>query len=448
MNVKPPRGVISSTVLEGDSGKGNDDLAFAKRLGFQPDDFEDLPTLDPKLLAESQPLPPLPNALPVSKPPKRMTAEEAEEKLRFDAMKAAPPSTGKVLTNISPDIMPAKFYVNRTGAAAQLEDIEDSGQKGARLDNLSGSLPYRNLPAFKHGIYLREPTVVDIAALSTALNSQSSTALFDTLGDFVNVPYRRLTNADHMQCLYYMLIKFYPIQRIPVTWDSSLYGVTTKSTAHEFYVTEHFFAMDPERWDAYEQQGFTLPRVYDLEAVEAASQIKDGLALLEIVQWLDPFHPVIAPYVKKAVERKSAHPRLQGRIDFLADKPARFKAEIDGFKEACGKYGISEELRLTAKVDSLTIGQALEHIYSYNNLSPEQEAEFTRLSKLTDLTPDELDITRKHEALAALEERTAEQEAEMAGLEGQLPNPYARTFEPVEEGVSLVRDLWRFFPLV
>jgi hypothetical protein len=464
------RGVVSSEVLDEETQQANADLEFAKAFGFTAEGFEDLPGDQAKQgvnlnkldgLLNAKPLDPEPNMLPVYKPPQQtqttapktekpkpaLTAEEAEERLRLRELRAVK-STGPTLTNMREQLTAPRFIVNRVGQAAQHHDIDDVNFKGERIDNICGSLPYRNNPAFKNGVFLREPTVVDIAALSTALASRSTSALFDVLGTFVNVPYRQLTNADHIQILYYMLIKFYPAQRVPVTWDSRLYGVTTQTQAHEFYVTEQFFGMDAETWARYETQGFTLPRVYDVEAVEAAEGMKNGMALLELAQWFDPAHPKIAPYVNKAIENNSAHPRLQGRIDFLADQPARFKAEIDEFKAACGEYGVTEKIKVTAKVEGCTIGKALEYLYGFDSLKPHQEAEFTRLTKLTELTPEEEEIERKYLLLSDLEDRTPEQEEEFKALEAQQPKPYDRAFEPVEEEVSLARSLWLFFPLV
>lgn len=442
---RAPRGVTSTRIITPQNDSKADDLQFAKNLGFQPTEFVDLPGLDTTVE-----LPPVvkPPAIPTPKSKQKPNSDTPSDEDVKEILKNFP-KPNKVLTNVSEAIMPATFYIKREGEFTYHEESDDSDAAGMRLDNVSGVLPYLGSPEFRCGIYVKEPTIKDAAAISQAINGQSMSALFDALSKLVNVPYRRLTHADHLQIMYYLLINSYPAQRIPVTWDSALYGVESKNQAFKFNITEHLFSMNADDWRKFQAKGFTLPRVYDIENVETVSKVEDGLYMLDIAQFLDPYHPLIQPYVRKAAENKSTSPRLQGRIDFLAEKPARFKYEVEEFKSAIGDFGVTESLPLTADVSKITIGEALDYLSGLNTHSKEQAAEYDRLQNMAKLTPDDdAKYARYSELNNADGELTQEQQEELKTLADNLPNPLTKSFTPVEEGVSLVRDLWRFFPFL
>jgi hypothetical protein len=442
---KGVRGISSQVLEPTDTSGPAADMTFATNLGFNPVEVVDLP--EPQ-----SDLPPIAKApTPIS----RFEEDKAEEKRDIAAiMKNFPaPDPTKVITNVTDDIAPPKFYISRVGKFPYHEECEDEvnplSDESQRLDNVSGVLPYLGQKPFEKGIYITEPTIPVGAAISSAVSAQSLTALIDALSKTVNVPYRRLTTADHLQIMYFHLINSYPAQRMPVSWDSGLYGVTSHNKAYEFKITETLFTMDPEQWKYYSDLGFTLPRVYDLENVETVSTITDGLYYLEIAQFIDPYHPSIQPFVLKAAADKSPYPRLQGRLDFLATKKIRFKAEVDKFRDAIGKFGVTEQLPLTADVSNITIGNALAFLQSRNNLSPEQVAEFERLLALAQLTDEEAKIVARFDDLSERFDSLSDEEvAERSALEQALPKPFGRKFTPVEEGVPLVRDLWRFFSFV
>jgi hypothetical protein len=439
------RGIESSVMLTPVKENSLEaDLQFARALGFNPDIMEDLPDFTPPADLPPVAKPPGWNSVKEPMPPEDVSTKEIRKEF-------PKPDPSKVLTNISEDTMPAKFYVNRVGKFPYHEESVDCDASGERLDNVSGILPYLGQEAFANGIYVREPTMKDAAAISRAVNGQSTSAMFDALAKTVNVPYRRLTVEDHIQVMYYHLMNSYPAQRIPVTWDSQLYGIESHNKAYKFNITETVFAMDAEGFKYFQDKGFTLPRVYDIENVETLENVPDGIFLLDVAQYLDPYHPLLAPYVKKASEAKSPYPRLQGRIDFLADKPVRFKYEVEEFKKAIGDFGVTETLPLAADAKKMTIGSALQYLDNLPAHTKEQATEYKRLQTLAKPSAEEtVKINRMLDLEKVREDATltAEQEEEYKALEADPPNPFAKSFTPIEEGVSLVRDLWRFFPFV
>ena len=104
----------------------------------------------------------------------------------------------------------------------------------------------------------------------------------------------------------------------------------------------------------------------------------------------------------------------------MKTQPIRYKAGIDEFKKAIGEYGISEELRLSADVTKITIGDALDYLESIHPRSEVQETEFERLTMIVGIT----------------------------SMGGDETDARQGKFTPVEEGVPLVRSLWRFFPFL
>lgn len=347
----------------------------------------------------------------------------------------------------------AKYVQTRIGSFPYTEDSLDAApeQPGfQRLDNVSGILPYNNT-TFKGRIYIKDMTIRESAALAKALASQSYALLFDALGKVVNVPYRRLTVADHIQIMYYVLITSYPAQPLEdLRWTSALYGVeTVKSTAYKFKITEKVFDMDPETWSEYEDLGFTLPRVYDLEHFQmlAEKDQDEDYYLLGLAQYLDPEHPKIRPYVKQAAKDKSVAPRLQGRLDYIGEQPTMYRVKLDKFIELTKDFGVSEELALKADVKDVTLGQAVAYLQNIAEAerSDAQKAELARLESL--LPAEKLDeyLARKDE-LTNNNNRSEDEEAELQKLLQE--DPWMAKFTPVEEDRPFTRDTWRFFPFL
>ena len=416
-------GVVESEIVP---NAANDPVAIAKALGFNPEGFEDLPeskdleiTGDPvtgKLameIAETSPgIPPIYKTKIEQDPlPELQKVNDTQKK--------------KPITNVSDAIEPAQFMVNRIGEFPYsaddftYENDSETSLDGVPFDSVCGRLPYAKDASFRRGIYIKEPTTADAAAIFQACNGQSFSALFNALGRTVNVPYRKLTVADHMHIMYYHLITAYPAQKMSVNWPSSLYGVETDTSAFKFFITERNFTMSPAEWKSFADQGFTLPRVYDIENRDAL-KTKEEEYLLDIAQFLDPYHPIFRTYIEAAAADGSPNARLQGRFDFLKTQPIRYKAGIDEFKKAIGEYGISEELRLSADVTKITIGDALDYLESIHPRSEVQETEFERLTMIVGIT----------------------------SMGGDETDARQGKFTPVEEGVPLVRSLWRFFPFL
>jgi hypothetical protein len=469
---KVPIGVIQTSEIDpADIDPLEQARAFVATQGFRPTEFVDLPGAQP-VESPSQPdvtepievaedvnrkmeqpllqpgMPPIVKApqnmqQPIVKTPAKMTKAEEEFVAAFGKNKKEP------ISNVTEDMIKARYIVTRSGQFPYTEEIADAGldPEFTRLDNLSGVLPYRNLPQFKHGIFLREPNLKDAAAMAKAFAAQSYTLKFDIFGKLVNVPYRRLTIADHFQIMYNILLISYPAQPIKgVSWTSKLYGVRSeKQTAFNFHIHEKVFDMDVETWKHYEDQALTIPRVYDLEHFDVIKDDEDRY-LLSMAQYIDPEHPKLRPYIKSASDKGATSPRLQGRLDYIGEQKWRFRAELEKFIELVGAFGVDEKVELTANVKNMTIGQAVFFLKQLDERDDEQEAELARLESLLP-APDEIAKWKsRFFELDDIASRTEEQEAEYRKLKEGMPED--QPFKPAMEHVAFTRNIWTFYPFL
>jgi hypothetical protein len=343
-----------------------------------------------------------------------------------------------------------KYVVTQIGKLPYPVDYDDLEFDGVRIANVSGSLPYLGVDSFANGVAVKELTIPVAGKIYQAVQAKSITALIDAMAATVNVPYRYLTVADHYQIMYYHLITDYPPQSMPVTWRS-MYGMDSTAVASTFNISESMFTMSPEEWTTYADKGFTLPRVYDLESAEHVADIEGGDYIMKMVRWLDPRHAKITPYVKKAAERKSASPRLQGRIDFLSDQKVRFSAELEAFKQRVsecgfsltpeGAVGTTETVLLTVNKNEIDLATALDRLSAMT--APAQTAEYDRLKTMCSLEIDKIDAQRARMESAGNDPK--EIEAEILRLSNALME---MKFGPVQEEVPLIRNQWSFFPFI
>jgi hypothetical protein len=398
--------------------------------------------------------PPIVNkpAAPVPQLPDSGFSPEEEKKLSAEFTKAFGKDRKEAITNKLEDMRAAKYTVTRVGKAYSREDAEDAPtdlKNAVRFDNISGILPYRNT-SFKGRIYINEFTARELGALAKAFRAESYTLLFDILNRHVSAPYRHLTVADHRQIMYYYLIESYPPVKLEgITWHSRLYGTKQENTtAYDFHITETAFDMEEKEWSEYEALGFTLPRVYDLELFQTLAEQgnEEDFTLLTLAQYLDPYHPEIVPFVKAAAGANSTAPRLQGRLDYLDNKPMKWTAKVEEFRTRVNNFGMTEEVSLTANVKDMKIAQAISFL---EKLEEPDEAQQNELARLRGMLPpqDELDkFLLRYDELTQKSDRSEEENAELHKMEAE--NPWDKTFTPVAEMQVFNRKPWTFFPFL
>jgi hypothetical protein len=438
-------GIVSSETLD-NKVNTSDDAAFASALGFAPVGVADLEgTAD--LFGDLDP-----NAPPVYKAPSNVRTEKPEEKV--DELEALARTfrkvdPDKVLTNFDAVAEKPVVTVNRVGSFPYVEDYEDGVPEGSvRLDNVCGRLPYAGLPEFAKGICVKDITIPVAAEIYNANRAGSNTALFDALGKTVNVPYRRLTVADHLQIMYYHLVNSYPLQPLTIRWETMYRGDKIPGVATKFKLTETVLSMSEKEWAGFRAKGFTLPRVYDIENDDIVDSVSGGKYVMDMVRWIDPYHSLVEPYVLQAAKAGSLSPRLQGRIDFLASKPIRYRVEIEEFMQACGPYGVTETLCLTLPNDKARLVDTVEYLNSVQDRTPAQEEEFIRLSDILGKKVDALNAERKRVEDMELPPDDPSKQSEDAQLEAMAEAIVNTMFVPKEEEVALIRDPASFFPFI
>lgn len=351
--------IITSKIID---DAGDADLTLAKSLGFAPVEFVDLEAENTGTEKESPVVikaPPVEDILDQKKPDKPQ----------------------KIISNAAAadEIRQVVINVQEHNKRPYIENVNTSrlGPPWERFNNVCGQLPYYGED---QDIFTRPMTYREGLPLANALQARSDTSMIDVLSKIVSVAdYRNLAIADHIHFLYLNLLSSQP-ESATITWTSDIYEHRFDNTViYDFDIHVHYLQIDPKLYKEYSSQGFTVPRVRDLEinALIEAAALDNELSmninyLIDRIPYIDVTHPEVATYIEKA-KGEFVNANFHGRLEYILNQPmGAMEKRLEKFKAELGNFGVIEYFTAHAPISAKDAVTLLEDIEEKDQIQIEE----------------------------------------------------------------------------
>lgn len=397
----------------------------------------------------------------------------------------------KPLTNVSAATESSKFTAKTSGVSYPRDyNIQNDTFEGSLLQNASGPVPYMFMPEFKNGIRVRQLNPMDAARISSAVKAKSIPALFDALSATTNVPYRLLTLADHVQIMYWHMLKSYPVEAFDYTWVS-IYKSTGETILtkdiKDIHVEITNSDMTPQEYEHYKSKGLDVPRVMSLDIVDTLSEMEfsvealprstakekndykkareDFIILSELMQYIQCVD-VLNPQVEKLIAKHGHDPiaRTKGMAEFLTtQKDLTVISDIKRLLERVSQTNVKETFKATASQESMNLVAALRNLRTNANMpnkvalfddrTKRIDSEIVRLESIYNTRKEKLQAKYASEDIGNATESDEKTFEEVADIQQKIADDIEEqleelTFTPEEEEVMVYRNPWNFFSFV
>lgn len=196
-------------------------------------------------------------------------------------------------------------------------------------------MPSKNI-SYRGPVYLRPLTVVGLKYLAAARAATDAkelnafTLTVDALQPYINMDIRDLTVPDLFFMMYWLRLNSYPRSPLTITWTSK-YGNENRTIIRDtsnFNIIE--MKMTQVELEDWQQQGFTIPTVRDMEALASSDLSVSDDWELTYAQYMYIEGEITKDYIQKKI--KAFH---EAGIDAVS--------QIDEFSSLI-EHGVIEEV--------------------------------------------------------------------------------------------------------